>query len=103
MKTFCFFWSSPNFRQKIGPNLSENLFWIYLFVLNLILGGRIDLRTPWKNFSLRPWVASVLPANISTVSYTSLTYGIKSHASLSAADAFRKILNDKSEILFNHV
>ena len=33
-----FFWSSPNFGQKIGLNLSEDLF----FGLHLILGEKAD-------------------------------------------------------------
>ena len=46
------------------------------------------------------WLRHQVTGNINTVS---LTHGTKSHATLSEADAFRKLLNDKSEISFNHV
>ena len=46
-----FFCSSPNFGWIVGPNLSEGLFLIYLFVLQLILGARHRSSYPWKNFS----------------------------------------------------
>ena len=43
-----FFWSSPNIGQKMGLNFSEDLFYFGLW------GPGIELRTPWKNFSLSP-------------------------------------------------
>ena len=55
-----FFWSSPNFGQKIGLNISEDLFFFFFFFLVFSLvpkeiwGPGIDLRTPWRNFSQRP-------------------------------------------------
>ena len=51
----------------------------------------------------RPLLAPSWSDGTGTVCCTSLTHGIKSHATFSAADAFRKILNDKSEIPLNHV
>ena len=42
-----FFWSSPNFGQKVGLNFSEDLFFNFW-------RPSIDLRTHWKNLSLRP-------------------------------------------------
>ena len=49
-----FFCSSPNFGQKMGPNLSENLFSFICKCLTKFWGPGVDFRTPWKNFSLRP-------------------------------------------------
>ena len=45
-----FFCSSPNFGQKLGPNLSEDLFLIYFFVLHLILGARHRSSYHLENF-----------------------------------------------------
>ena len=49
------------------------------------------------------WIRFQVTGNIGTVSYTSLTHGIKSQGTFIAAESFKKILNDKSEISFNHV
>ena len=49
------------------------------------------------------WIRYQVTGNISTVSHSSLTHCTKSHATFSTEDPFRKILNDKSEISFNHV
>ena len=49
-----FFFSSPNFGQKMGPNLSEDLF----FCSSPNFGGPASIFVPpWKNFSLRPWLS----------------------------------------------
>ena len=37
------------------PNLSEDLFWFFCNCFTWVWGPGIDLHTPWKNFSLRPW------------------------------------------------
>ena len=49
---FFFGLSSPNFGQKSGPNLSKDLSW---FNFTKFWGPGVDLRTPCKNFYLRPW------------------------------------------------
>ena len=49
------------------------------------------------------WIRYQVTNSIGTVSYTSLTHCIKSHATFSAADSFQKILHNKSEISFSNI
>ena len=71
---FFFVWSSPNFGGKIGlnftvfgKNFKKNF--CATLVLEEIWGPGIDLRTPWKIFSLRPWgeVRCIVSCNILAV------------------------------------